>query len=374
MRPVSVLIAGLVLVAPFTAPAFAAGGSDALHATAAKEQLMLTDAFADGPGRFVVRLGGALTKDAFVRGASLLAYALYAERPALREIVFEHAFASKNQRCVIAEPDLQAYLADQIDKPAYHQRLTYAAWADTPKALAPFPKPSAAGMASGPSRGPGSTDHAAVDWPAEPNVGLPGFPAIAPTRPALPVPPRPRPAGLPALAPESSAAASAPALSLPRFGGDFGASWAMGLGKSGYDAFAFEYGHALLPTLEVRPSLWIISNFSPIAQMGGGARFEGFSGALDLMGTTRNQVGLNGLALEGGIGVRSALLRGAELAGGVWPASHLRVGARWQALVLAMRYPLLGRTGDPTATTTSATASSTGTTDGGPLTGRPRAR
>jgi hypothetical protein len=124
----------------------------------------------------------------------------------------------------------------------------------------------------------------------------------------------------------------------------------VGLGRGGYDAFAFDYGHALLPTLEVRPSLWIISNFSPMAQMGGGARFEGFSGALDLMGTTRNQVGLNGLALEGGIGVRGALLRGADLAGGVWPASHLRVGARWKALVLAMRYPLLGRAGDPTAT------------------------
>jgi hypothetical protein len=128
-----------------------------------------------------------------------------------------------------------------------------------------------------------------------------------------------------------------------------GLSYGLALGGSRFDAFQLEYAHPVLSTLDLRPSIQIISGFSPVNFLNGASRpADGLSFACDLMGTTRQHPGWGGLAFEGGLGARVASVQGT--AGGTWPAMHLRMGMRWAGLTAGMRYPLLHAGGDPTGT------------------------
>ena len=325
-RPASPAIAAV----PPTPSAIAA--DKAVRASARREGLGVTAIRQAGAGELVVACGGALPRDAFLKRASLVAYAAFQGVPSLRAIVFEHAHGSARQTIRVGQGDLTAYLADRIPRDEYHRRLAYRA----PTAPA-APRPA-----------------------ARPPLDPPPLPL-----PALPAPARPAGPGLPdAARPGLAPRAGQPALLLPAAGAlpgpaapiaavaaranDVTFAWALGLGRATYDAYAVEYDHPVMPSLSLRPALWIMSGFSPLNRLNApGGAMDGLSGALDLVGSTRPQVGPGGVALEGGLGLRAMSLLAAP---GMWPAAHLRVGARWQALGLTMRYPLLNRGGDPTAT------------------------
>ncbi len=342
--------AGLVPAAAAMAaplPAVRAVGSDGVvRASARREGLAVVAVRPAGPGELRVACGGALAREAFLKRASLVAYAAFRDEPALRAIVFEHAFGGSRQVIRVGASDLADYLADRIPRPEYHRRVTRE-----------HPSP--------PRSGPTS-----LRPPAGKAVRLPAPPALP--RPAVPVPlpmpapdlplsqaphegrggrPAPHPVALPlpaAIAPPAVAPTPVTPFAVPPATTDVSFAWSLGLGRAAYDAYTVEYDHAVLPTLSVRPALWILSGFSPLNRMAGpSAGMDGLSAAVDVVGSTRKQVGPAGLALEGGLGLRATALQSAP---GAWPAAHLRVGARWQALGLAMRYPLLARGGDPTAT------------------------
>lgn len=363
------------------------GAGDAVRASARRESLAVTAIRPVGPTELVVACGGKLGRDAFVKRASLVAFAAFRGQPTLETIVFEHADGAARQTIRVGEADLAAYLADRIPRAEYQRRLAYRASGPATPAVASA-RPAQPVVLINPAKAPAkaapvaAAPRAATPLPPVPAlprtaapVALPAVPTVAALPPApkargpvkppafppqvVPIPDVPLPGtphgergGRPATAPAglslpvAEPVAAAPATPAVPAATDVTFAWSLGLGRAAYDAYTVEYDHALLPTLSVRPSLWILSGFSPINRLGG-AGMDGLSGAVDLVGSTRQQVGPAGLALEGGLGLRATTLLAAS---GAYPAAHLRVGARWQALGLAMRYPLLTRGGDPTAT------------------------
>jgi hypothetical protein len=283
-----------------------------LQAIAAQEGLPVKLIRAAGPKRLLVRSEEPLAKDAFIKRASLLAYYAFNRLPqAVEAIAFENAHGGIKQTCAIAAADHAQYLQDRITKTEYERRLAYRqdgapAPATAPTvALPPIPRP------------------------ALPSGGAVAVPAV-PQRPAAPAVP--------------SAPSGPLAVGLTPLVG-----FAYGLGGT-YDSYMVEYGHPVLATLDARPSLQIVSPFSPVTFMAGAGRpVEGLSLACDLMGTTRQTPGVQGLSFEGGLGARVGTWQGATLPGGMWPAMHLRLGMRWHALAVGMRYPLMTRAGDPSA-------------------------
>ena len=134
----------------------------------------------------------------------------------------------------------------------------------------------------------------------------------------------------------------------PEIPSEWRASYALGLGTRVYDALTLEYARPVLPSLDLRPSIWMIGGLAPGSLLSRSAgTIDGVSLAFDLLGTGHRLAGANDVSFEGGVGLRAAVLQGATT--GVWPATHLRVGTRWRAWNLSLRYPLLARPGDPTA-------------------------
>ncbi|MEB3198753.1 MAG: hypothetical protein VKP62_16270 [Candidatus Sericytochromatia bacterium] len=127
------------------------------------------------------------------------------------------------------------------------------------------------------------------------------------------------------------------------------AAYGLGVGKTLYDALSLEYTRPVLSSLDLRPSIWMLGGLTPFSLFRRSASsLDGVSIALDLLGTSQRLARPHELAYEAGVGVRASVLQGAT--SGVWPATHLRVGARWESLSVSLRYPLLARPGDPTAT------------------------
>jgi hypothetical protein len=237
-------------------------------------------------------------------------------------IAFENAQGGLTQACTIQAVDHASYLADKITKPEYERRLAY-------RQAVP----------------------AAEVSPLSARPALPVVPTAAPA--ALPVAPV-----APAVAPilhelKPAGASAAPVASRVLVGASaltplVAASYGLGLGAGRFDSYMLEYGHPLLPTLDVRPSMQIISPFSPVNLFGAATPLQGLSLGCDMLGTTRQAPGAWGLSFEGGLGARVGTWQTTGLEG-VWPAMHLRVGMRWKALAVGMRYPLMNRAGDPTA-------------------------
>lgn len=330
LLPIAAL-AALALLAP-SLPAVAAPIAlqdlERLQALAAQEGLPIKTMRLTGPKRLTIRSEEAMTREAFIKRASLLAYFVFNRLPSeVEHIAFENQQANMTQTCAIRAADHASYLKDAISKAEYEKRLSYRQDGGT----------YAAGAAVAPPSLPTLRPVAALP---------PAAPAL-PNR-ALPVPVLPRPdvrLETPAPAPAARVGLT-PALTLnPLVGFGYG----LGVGGGRYDAYMVEYGHPVLPTLDVRPSLQIISPFSPINFMAGPARpIDGLSLACDLLGTTRQAPSVHGLSFEGGLGARVGTWQGAANAG-LWPALHMRLGMHWHALSVSMRYPLLNRAGDPTA-------------------------
>lgn len=330
LLPIAAL-AALALLAP-SLPAVAAPIAlqdlERLQALAAQEGLPIKTMRLTGPKRLTIRSEEAMTREAFIKRASLLAYFVFNRLPSeVEHIAFENQQANMTQTCAIRAADHASYLKDAISKAEYEKRLSYRQDGGT----------YAAGAAVAPPSLPTLRPVAAL-------------PAVAPALPnrALPVPVLPRPdvrLETPAPAPAARVGLT-PALTLnPLVGFGYG----LGVGGGRYDAYMVEYGHPVLPTLDVRPSLQIISPFSPINFMAGPARpIDGLSLACDLLGTTRQAPSVHGLSFEGGLGARVGTWQGTANAG-LWPALHMRLGMHWHALSVSMRYPLLNRGGDPTA-------------------------
>lgn len=306
--PTAVLfaIAFFGVARPAMPAAIAVQDLERLQAIAAQEGLPVKLIRAAGPKQLLVRSEEPLAKDAFIKRASLLAYYAFNRLPqAVDSISFENAHGGIKQTCAIAATDHAQYLQDRITKTEYERRLAYRQDGAPAVALPPIPRP------------------------ALPSGGAVAVPTL-PQRPTAPAPAVP--------------AAGPLAVGLTPLVG-----FAYGLGGS-YDSYMVEYGHPLLATLDARPSLQIVSPFSPVNFMAGAGRpVEGLSMAIDLLGTTRHQPGAQGLSFEGGLGARVGTWQGATLPGGVWPALHLRLGMRWHALAVGMRYPLFSRAGDPSA-------------------------
>lgn len=326
----TVALAALALLAP-SLPAVAAPIAlqdlERLQTLAAAEGLPIKTMRLTGPKRLTIRSEETMTREAFIKRASLLAYFVFNRLPSeVEQIAFENQQATVTQTCAIRAADHASYLKDAISKAEYEKRLAY--------------RQDGGAYAAGAAVAPPPS------LPTLRPIALaPAVPPVLPNR-ALPVPVLPRPD----LRPETPAPAArvglTPAVTLnPLVGFGYG----LGVGGGRYDAYMVEYGHPVLPTLDVRPSLQIISPFSPINFMAGPARpIDGLSVACDLLGTTRQDPSVHGLSFEGGLGARVGTWQGTANAG-LWPALHMRLGMRWHALSVAMRYPLLNRGGDPTA-------------------------
>lgn len=300
---------------------------DRLQAIAQQEGMPIKTIRCTGPRRLVIRTEEPIDREAFVKRASLIAYFVFHRMPTeVEAIAFENTLGAMSQACTIKATDHTLYLQDRISKAEYDRRLGYRqTGGEATSANVMAPLPVSAGTATAPT------------MPALPS--MPSLPTVIPVIPS-------------GAAPEAKPAAGASPLKTligptPHLATMLGFAYGLGVGAS-YDAYQVEYGHPVLPTLDVRPSLQIISPFSPVNFIAGAARpMEGLSLACDMLGTTRQAPNAAGFAFEGGLGARLGLWQGPSVSG-LWPAMHLRVGVRWQALTLGMRYPLLRRDNDPT--------------------------
>ncbi|MDB5097247.1 MAG: hypothetical protein JWM80_1668 [Cyanobacteria bacterium RYN_339] len=312
MRFIAPTLALLLLAAP---AALAAPGIDLdrLQAIARKEGMPLAGVRVAGQQRLLLSSTEDLPRSAFLKRAGLLAFVVFKRLPTkVQAIQFTNRHAGGEQNCRILRTDFEAYLGDTITKPEYERRVGYREEGMVP-------------LAHGPATLPG-IPLAPVMRPLQLLAPLP-IAGDAP-RPAIPRAPIP-------------VVAAAPTL--------LGLSYGLALGGGRYDAYQLEYGHPMLPSLDLRPSIQIISGFSPVNFMNGASRpADGLSFACDLMGTTRQHPGWGGLAFEGGLGARVASVQGTSA--GTWPAMHLRLGLSWSGLNVGMRYPLLHAGGDPTGT------------------------
>jgi hypothetical protein len=304
-----------------------------LQTVARKEGMPLATIRLAGLHKLQLASQEVLPKAAFLKRAGLLAFVVFKRLPSkVDEIQFTNRHAGEEQTCRIVRADFDRYLRDAITKSEYERRLTYHTLR-TPLL--------AADMVGG--------DQVAAP-PELPVPPLPELPAdrlaALPPLPNLPALTVLHPLALPP-APAANVGAK-PLLAVAPLT-LLSLNYAMALGGARYDAYQLEYAQPVLTTLDLRPSVQIISSFSPLNFMGGSTRpVDGLSFACDLLGTTRQHPGAGGLAFEGGIGARLASLQGDSA--GTWPALHLRVGARWQGLSLGMRYPLMHRDADPTGT------------------------
>jgi hypothetical protein len=276
---------------------------DRVQSVARQEGLPLATIRLSGSQRLQLASAEAMPRQAFLKRAGLLAYVVFKRLPSrVTEIEFSNRHAGGEQNCRIARKDFELYLKDGITKVEYERRLAYHERSALPSLPAPPP--------------------------------LPALPTLQ-----LPVISAPAPAHLPV--------ASAPAA--PKLATLLALSYGLALGGGRFDAYQLEYGHPLLDTLDVRPSVQMISAFSPLNYMAGSGRsVDGLSFGCDLLGTTRQHPGVAGLSFEGGLGARLASLQGPNA--GTWPAMHLRAGLRWGPVSAGVRYPLLRRDQDPTGT------------------------
>lgn len=321
------------IAAPHSPPAVASADLDRVEAAAKHEGLPLSGIRVAGAHRLQLVSSEALPRTAFLRRASLLAFVVFKRIPTrVQEIEFTNRHGNSEQTCRIVRADFETYLRDRIAKAEYERRLGYH---ETHLAVA---SPAAVGGAL-----PLPPLPPLPALPPSDALTLPRFPGLPAGLPGLPgstSAPRPAPGGHPASAVTPAVAPLATLLGL---------SYGLALGGGRFDGFQLEYGQPLLSSLDLRPSVQIISPFSPVNYFAGSTQAtEGLSFGCDLMATTRQHPGAGGLAFEGGLGARMASLQG-DYAGS-WPAMHLRVGVRWWGLSLGMRYPLLHRDGDPTAT------------------------
>jgi hypothetical protein len=118
-------------------------------------------------------------------------------------------------------------------------------------------------------------------------------------------------------------------------------------GRTPLDAWVLEFNRPLLPSLDVRPGVWMIGAFTPAALRAAPGLTEGAAMSVDVLATSRRVQGPEAVSFEGGLGARATVIQGPS--GGVYPAAHLRVGVRWQRASVSLRYPLLAGGTDPTA-------------------------
>jgi hypothetical protein len=321
---------------------------EAVRAIAAREGLVILAIAAEAPRRLVVTCGGTMTREVFLKRASLVAYAAFQSYAAPVEVVFEHNQGGATQRCRVRRPDLEAYLERRLSRSEYQARLAYqqegpgirippppviVAPPEVPSPVASLPP---APLAQDGSLAPAQTPAPAASSPA------PQQPLAAATTPF------PAATALPAAPPTEVASPAAPAS--PRAqgpAGDWRAAYALGAGRVPLDAWVLEFNRPLLPSLDVRPGVWMIGAFTPATLRGQPGATEGAAMALDLLATSRRVVGPASPSFEGGFGARATVIQGPG--GGIHPAAHLRVGARWQMASVSLRYPLLSAAGDPTA-------------------------
>lgn len=327
-RLVIALLAALVGLTPAMraeASSISFDDLDRLQAIAQQEGMPIKTIRCTGPRRLVIRTEEPIDREAFVKRASLIAYFVFHRMPTeVEAIAFENSLGEVSQACTIKATDHTLYLQDRISKAEYDRRLGYRQTGGVATSAAVMaPLPVSAGAA-----------------PSVPTLpSMPSLPTVIPVIPSG------------STSEVKPAVVASPLKTVigptPHLASMLGFAYGLGVG-GGYDAYQVEYGHPLLTTLDVRPSLQIISPFSPVNFMAGAARpMEGLSLACDMLGTTRQAPNAAGFAFEGGLGARMGLWQGPNV-GGLWPAMHLRVGVRWHALSLGMRYPLLRRDNDPT--------------------------
>ncbi|MEB3330720.1 MAG: hypothetical protein VKQ33_15955 [Candidatus Sericytochromatia bacterium] len=377
---------------------------EAVRAMAAREGMVILAITAEAPRRLVVACGGTMTRDVFLKRASLVAYAAFQSYAAPVEVVFEHSQGRGAQRCRVRRSDLDAYLGRRLSRAEYQARLAYQQEGPgvriPPPPSMPVPAP-ARPTAHLPGTAAAGLGSVAVRPAAPPTPGpgpaVTGSPAPAPTPSAAvsasPVPtpmaavsaspvltPAATVSASPVLTPAAAASASpvatagatnqpvdrvsgdpsgvaplrapeaVPAREATRpsgLAGDWRVGYALGAGRAPLDAWVLEFNRPVLPSLDVRPGLWMIGAFTPSTLRGVAGATEGAAMSIDLLATSRRVVGPATPAFEGGLGARATLIQGS--AGGIYPAAHLRVGARWHMMSASLRYPLLAPAGDPTA-------------------------
>jgi hypothetical protein len=321
---------------------------EAVRAIAAREGLVILAITAEAPRRLVVACGGTMSRDAFLKRASLVAYAAFQSYAAPVEVVFEHRQGGAIQRCRVRRPDLEAYLDRRLSPSAFQARLAYQQEGPgvrippppvivaQPVLPLPAPSQSTAPVAHGESSEPAPAEEPPVVSSATPQ---PLAVATAPPPAAMASSP----------APPTEAASPAPFASSRPNGpsGDWRAGYALGAGRVPLDAWVLEFNRPVLPSLDVRPGVWMIGAFTPTTLRGLPGATEGAALALDLLATSRRVVGPTSPSFEGGFGARATVIQGPG--GGIHPAAHLRIGARWHMASVSMRYPLLSAAGDPTA-------------------------
>lgn len=365
----------------------------AVKAVAAREGLVITSVYAEAPRRLIVLCAGPMDKALFLKRASLVSFAAFQSWAAPVEVVFEHTHLGVTQRCRVRQADLEAYLKERISRQEYDRRLVYQRDRAGQELPPPPPLPV---VAATPSESPSPSISASSPAPQRtysppavsgaPRVSAPPASAVPSGAPRVPAPPAsavpsaaPRVPSPPAATPLSAAPSAIPpdtratAVPTPNFfatpppvtpeppavlrpGADFPrqapgewrAAYVLGLGGSYFDALSLEHSRSLLPTLDIRPNIWMVGGLAPRTLLSRNpSSIDGVSLALDLMGTGHRMARAGEVSFEGGVGIRASVLQGAT--SGLWPATHLRVGARWRSLSLGMRYPLLARPGDPTA-------------------------
>lgn len=301
--------------------ALAPGDLDSLGAVAKTEGLPLSQARSAGT-RVELSSLAVMDRASFVRRASLVAYVIFRRlMPPVQEVVVSAKLpGGATQRLRIRRPDLEGYLSDRLSRSAYEDRIAYATEAAAPPGFLPLPEASA---------------------PPDPSP----YPAWSGPFASAP----------PSVAPSPKASSEATALDWRPFspaGAPLVAfGYSLGLSPNRYDAWTMEYGHPLQAWLDARAGVMALSSFSPLNAWAGAARpVDGLAVNLDLMGTTRQAPGPWGMALEAGLGAR--VVHGSALGGaplGPLASSSLRLGWRWQGLVVGLRYPLWRRADDPGA-------------------------
>jgi len=367
VQRVTACLSACLILAALSSPVGAEARSDArllplqaVKAVAAREGLLITSVYAEAPRRLVVLCEGPLGRALFLRRASLVAFAAFQSWAAPVEVVFEHSHQGVLQRCRVRKPDLDAYVNDRIGRAEYDRRLAYQVerlGVSVPPpppfpatALSPIPSltTSPSPVASAP---PVAVSSASVAPSTSPSPAVSPSPLTESESAVVARTPVPSPNFFITPPPASTEIAAVPrpgAELPPEPPSEWRAGYALGLGTGVYDALSLEYARPILPSLDLRPSFWMIGGLAPRSLFSRSAStIDGVSLAFDLLGTGHRLAGASDVSFEGGVGLRAAVLQGATT--GVWPATHLRVGTRWRSWNLSLRYPLLARPGDPTA-------------------------